>query len=409
MNEPEAISSLELRTQLLAADLLRRAPPDAANLLKDTDPHLASAALLQLPALFVQQVLHRLPPDLRDDLSAAVAKADTAQEHGYLHYPENTVGRLMSPPVCVFSVNTTVAEAIEQIRHDSKRHLVTYAYVTDHRQHLLGVVVMRELMLANATQTVDEIMVTRPFAFTPDTEIEDAMRAVVHRHYPIYPVCDAEGKLLGLVQGFQLFEEHEYHLTAQAGRMVGTSQEERYTTPWWQCFKWRHPWLQFNLLTAFIAAGVVGGFEATIAQVVALAVFLPVLAGQSGNTGVQALAVTVRGLTLNEFGPEAMQRLLVKEGLLGIANGAAVGIPAAAAMWLYAAVTNAPNAPMLAVTVLIAMIGSCFISGLSGVVVPLLLQRFGADPASASGIFVSTCTDIVSLGMFLGVATLLVL
>jgi magnesium transporter len=154
---------------------------------------------------------------------------------------------------------------------------------------------------------------------------------------------------------------------------------------------------------------VVGGFEHTIAQVVALAVFLPVLAGQAGNTGVQALAVTVRGLTLGEFGHEAMKRLMAKEALLGAGNGALVGLPAAAAMYGYALWSQAPNAPMLALTVFLAMVGSCMASGLSGVVVPLTLKRFGVDPAAASGIFVTTATDVTSLVLFLGCATLLVL
>lgn len=404
----EALPAPETVTSL-AADLVRRAPLDAAALLEKTDTALASEALARLPSTFVQQVLQRLSPAQRETLSAAVAQSSDDHYRLYLSYPEETVGRLMTEPLCVFGPDTPVSAAIDQIRRDSEHRLVTYAFVTDTAQRLLGVVVMRELMLARPDQRLQEIMIAKPFAFQPDTEIEEAMRAVVHRHYPVYPVCDAEGRLLGLVQGYRLFEEHGFNLTAQAGRMVGASQEEHYSTPWWLCFKWRHPWLQLNLVTAFLAAAVVGGFEATIAQVVALAVFLPVLAGQSGNTGVQALAVTVRGLTLNEYGHEAMGRLLLKEGLLGIGNGALVGVIAAAAMWFYADATQAPNAIMLAVTVFVAMIGSCFVSGLSGVIVPLMLKRVGADPASASGIFVTTCTDIASLGMFLGVATLLVL
>jgi magnesium transporter len=154
---------------------------------------------------------------------------------------------------------------------------------------------------------------------------------------------------------------------------------------------------------------VVGSFEQAIAQVVALAVFLPVLAGQAGNTGVQALAVTVRGLTLGEFGQEAMKKLMAKEALLGAGNGALVGVIAAAAMYAYAQLTGTAQAGLLALTVFLAMVGSCVASGLSGVVVPLALRRFGVDPAAASGIFVTTTTDVASLGLFLGCATLLVL
>ncbi len=319
------------------------------------------------------------------------------------------MGRLMSEPAGVFRADTRVSEAIQQIRELSQRVLITYAYVTDEQERLLGVVVMRDLMLAEADEPLSEVMVTQPFAFHPETPINDAMRAVVHRHYPAYPVCDENNRLIGLVPGYLLFEQHAFNLTAQSGRMVGVDEEEHFGTPWRRCFKWRHPWLQINLMTAFLAAAVVGGFEQTIAQVVALAVFLPVLAGQAGNTGVQALAVTVRGLTLGEFGQEAMKRLMAKETLLGAGNGAVVGVVAAAAMYGYAVLSEAPNAPMLALTVFLAMVGSCMASGLSGVVVPLTLKRFGVDPAAASGIFVTTATDVTSLVLFLGCATVLVL
>lgn len=395
---------------LLAADLVRRAPLDAASLLEQQeDEAIAGEALARLHPGFVQQVLQRVNPRLREELENAVVNIADEGYTEYLNYEEGTVGRTMTSPLSVFGPQTVVRDAVEQIRRDSERMLITYAFVVDPDERLLGVVVMREMLLARPDQRLQEIMIRNPFAFRPDTPIEDAMRAVVHRHYPVYPVTNADGKLLGLVQGYRLFEEHGYQLTAQAGRMVGASQEEHYSTPWWLCFKWRHPWLQLNLLTAFLAAAVVGGFEATIAQIVALAVFLPVLAGQSGNTGVQALAVTVRGLTLNEYGYEAMWRLLTKEALLGFGNGALVGVIAAIAMWIYAGMTNAGNQLLLALTVFVAMIGSCVVSGISGVVVPLVLKRMGADPASASGIFVTTCTDIASLGIFLGAATALIL
>ena len=171
----------------------------------------------------------------------------------------------------------------------------------------------------------------------------------------------------------------------------------------------RHPWLQVNLFTAFMAAFVVGLFENTIAQIVALAVFLPVLAGQSGNTGCQALAITLRGLTLGELTDVPVSRLLRKEILLGAMNGFFVGLIAAAAMWIYAGMTGVEQPVMLALVVLIAMVGACVGSGIFGVVVPLTLRRFGADPAMASSIFLTTFTDILGMGLMLLLATSMVL
>jgi magnesium transporter len=190
--------------------------------------------------------------------------------------------------------------------------------------------------------------------------------------------------------------------------MVGVEKEERLTTPWLQSLKLRHPWLQLNLLTAFLAAAVVGIFQGTLDRLVILALFLPVLAGQSGNTGCQALAVTLRGMTLGELKPGAERRLVTKEAWLGLLNGVGVGLMAALGMYITATGQEQTHPVMLAFVVFLAMIGACIASGISGAMVPLTLKRFGFDPATASSIFLTTATDVVSMGMLLGLAALLV-
>jgi magnesium transporter len=170
----------------------------------------------------------------------------------------------------------------------------------------------------------------------------------------------------------------------------------------------RHPWLQLNLLTAFLAAAVVGIFQDTIDRLVILALFLPVLAGQSGNTGCQALAVTLRGMTIGELKPGSARTLISKEAYLGLLNGAGVGLIAAIGMYVTAHSQNSAHPFLLAFVVFLAMVGSCVASGLAGAMVPLTLKRLGFDPATASSIFLTTATDVVSMGMLLGLATLLV-
>jgi magnesium transporter len=205
-----------------------------------------------------------------------------------------------------------------------------------------------------------------------------------------------------------LFEAQAIELSAQPGTMVGVEKEERLGTPWHRSLKFRHPWLQLNLLTAFIAAAVVGVFEQTLERIVLLAVFLPVLAGQSGNTGCQALAVSLRGMTLGELARGREKVMVFKEALLGLCNGALVGLTAGAGMYFYASMQKHPSALMLAVIVFVSMIGSCLISGVSGALVPLTLKKLGADPATASSIFLTTATDVASMGIFLGLATWLI-
>jgi magnesium transporter len=189
--------------------------------------------------------------------------------------------------------------------------------------------------------------------------------------------------------------------------MVGVDKEERLVTPWPRSLKFRHPWLQLNLLTAFIAAAVVGIFQDTLDKFVILALFLPVLAGQSGNTGCQALAVTLRGITLGELKSGTERQLVVKEALLGLLNGALVGITAGLGMFVVASMQHNSNAAILAVIVMVAMIGACIISGLSGALIPIGLRKIGADPATASSIFLTTMTDVASMGIFLSLASAL--
>jgi magnesium transporter len=190
--------------------------------------------------------------------------------------------------------------------------------------------------------------------------------------------------------------------------MVGVEKEERIATPIKQSFKFRNPWLLINLVTAFAAGGVVAMFQGTLDRLIILAAFLPVLAGQSGNTGCQALAVTLRGITLGEIRPGDGPRLVAKEGILGAMNGAPIGVIAGGAMYYTATAQGSAHALMLSVAVLLAMTLACTISGVSGAIVPLTLKRFGADPATASSIFLTTATDIVSMSMLLGLATVMV-
>jgi magnesium transporter len=316
---------------------------------------------------------------------------------------------LMSPPIGVFGRAMTVADTIEQIRKISETALVTYCYVTDEDGRLDGLVVMRDMLLATPETTLGEIMLTDVFSLGESTKLSDALKEALHKHFPVYPVCDANGRLSGLIRGTDLFAEQAIEISAQAGQMVGVEKEERTHTPFSRSLRFRHPWLQINLLTAFAAAAVVGVFESTIERLVVLAVFLPVMAGQTGNTGLQALAVTLRGMTLGELKPGSTGGLLAKETMLGFINGLLVGITAGLGMFAYAAMTGAEGAVMLAVTVTVAMTASCTIAGFAGASIPLVLKRCGADPATSSGIFLTTASDIGSLSMFLGIATILLL
>lgn len=377
-----------------------RVPLDAAQLLAREDADTVNAVLADLPPRMAREINQHLPAHLQpvDPMSVTTE----------LLIP-GSVADLMEPVNGLLDESTTAAEAIAYLRAHQNPQQITYLYVT-RQQRLVGMVVIRDLLLAQPQDTLATIMLPDPFALSPEMSAGDAIKAAVVRHYPVYPVVDDEGRIVGVVRGWRLFERQAVEITAQSGQMVGVDKEERVQTGLWAAFRMRHPWLQINLLTAFLAAFVVGSFEDTISKIVALAAFLPVLAGQSGNNGCQTLAITLRGLTLGDLDGFPLRKLLFKEMSLGALNGVLTGVVAAIAMWWTA--SGGPEggqAPMLALVILLAMTGACTLSGLFGVMVPLVLRRFGADPATASSIFLTTGTDIAGMGLMLGLATALVL
>lgn len=390
------------------ADLAHRTPRDSARLLVPVGHAEAIAQLQGLRPAAAVDVLDAMEMEQRAMVLAAASPQLRAQWSMNLAWPPETIGRLMETPAAVFPPTRTVAESIEELRERVKQVFITYGFIVDDAGVLVGVITFRDLLLSERKATLGEIMLTSPFALHPETDLQDAMKQVVNRHFPVYPVVDDAGRLVGEVRGQVMFEERVIDISLQAGTMVGLAEEERLTTPWKRSLKFRHPWLQLNLLTAFVAAAVVGVFQGTIDRLVILAMFLPVLAGQSGNTGCQALAVTLRGMTLGEMKKGTERALVTKEALLGLLNGSFVGISAGLGMFLVARAQSNPNAITLALSVWLAMIGSCVISGLSGALIPLTLRRLGADPATASSIFLTTATDVASMGMLLSLATILV-
>ena len=207
-----------------------------------------------------------------------------------------------------------------------------------------------------------------------------------------------------------LVEEHKrsLELSAQPGIMVGVDKEERLATPWYRSMRIRHPWLQFNLFTSLLGGGTVLLFHDTINRLLILAVFVPILISQTSNTGGQTLAITLRGLALGDLKAGKEKALLLKEALLGLLNGILVGMVAAMAMYVAATLLDLTIAPILSLVVFLAMTGSCVVSGVFGAAVPLILKKFGADPATASSIVLTTVTDVVALMLLFGLAMLLV-
>jgi magnesium transporter len=345
--------------------------------------------------------------------AAAIADPSVLSDAPHGTAPPDSVGKtetvsdLMTPAVGVFGPQVTVREATEALREQVKNAFITYLYVVDPTNHLLGLVVMREMLLAGPEETLESLMLSKPFTLRADLSLSEALKLALHKHFPVYPIVDAEDRLVGLVRGPDLFANRAIEISGQSGAMVGVDKEERLGTSLSRSLKLRHPWLQVNLLTAFIAAAVVGLFEDILGRLVILAVFLPVMAGQTGNTGCQALAVTLRGMTLGDVKPGAEPGMVRKEGMLGFLNGGLVGLTAGAGMFVYSTMQGEANPMILASVVFLAMVIACTVSGIAGALIPMVLKRLGADPATASSIFLTTASDVASMGIFLTLATMM--
>jgi magnesium transporter len=317
------------------------------------------------------------------------------------------LAEIMHPPVITLSPDDKVGRAIEVIRATSPERPFTYPMVVDAKKRLMGVCTLRDLILAPSERKVKDVMLSKVVALPRGLDLHAALDRIKGLEIPEYPVVSNSGKLVGVVRASRLHEIEESRLRGLPGRMVGVAEEETIATPFKASVRSRLPWLMINLLTAFGAGLVVGNFQSTIDKVVLLAAFLPVLAGQSGNTGAQALAITLR--TIERRGDTSFYgEALWKELRLGLLHSVITGIIVAAVIYGAAVMQGNHGALILAMIGFVATVLSVVISGLSGASVPVVLKRFGADPAAASSIILTTITDIVSMGSMLILASLLI-
>ena len=357
--------------------------------LRDASPRLALQLLASMDGDTRTRQMEKLPKSIRDDLERLQ------------HYDENSAGRLLDRPYDTVRADMTVKQALEVLRKSGTRRART-VYVVDRSNRLVGRVDMQAMAMANGEERLSELLEDVDASVLATAPRSEVVELLDKYHVDSLPVVDVEGRLLGVARYRALFQSIEAVATASLQKMVGASADERaLSTPAFSVRR-RLPWLHINLLTAFLAAAVVGVFESLIAQFTALAVLLPVVAGQSGNAGSQALAVTMRGLALREIGTREWRKVLWKELQVGFIDGVVLAITCGAAVFIWSQSIG------LAIVIGVAMIMSMIAAGVSGAVVPMMLIRFGQDPATASSIILTTVTDVAGFISFLGTATLLV-
>lgn len=412
----KAAQHLEAMEADASAKLLQTQPPHVlTNIWPQLVPGAADSIFHQLDTAQQLQLLQwldatvattqlsRLPEELQQQLLTQIEQEQPglAQElRELLSYNEDCAGRLMSTRVQSLREDLTVAQALRQLKQRGLKS-ITNIYLLNEDQAITGIVESADLLLAESHSPLSSI--ARPVhlfvqALTPKDEVLEILEG---SRSSSLPVLDANDKLIGQINASDMYQRTKEDLVSNMQTMVGVSKDEKALSSSWFSVRKRLPWLQINLLTAFAAAAVVGVFEGLISEVTALAILLPVAAGQSGNAGAQALAVTMRGLTLREITLRHWLRVATKELRTGMINGMAIAVTCSLGVWLWSHSTG------LALVIALAMVISLMIACTAGALVPIALKKLGQDPAQSSSIVLTTITDIAGFFSFLGIATLL--
>ena len=278
--------------------------------------------------------------------------------------------------------------------------MVFYLYVVDLRRHLVGVVSLRRLLLVSTETPLKRIMTTDIMSARVDTDQEEVAGIVASYNLLAIPVVDEEHKLAGIITVDDVIDVIKDEATEDIYRLAGMAGDEHISTPPAEALRKRLPWLGVNLVTAIMAAAVVALFQETISQVVALAVFMPVVAGMGGNAATQTLTVTVRGIALGELTWGNSRKALVKEIVIGLGNGLVLGFVAAGVAWAM------QGNPVLGLILGLAMVLNMLVAATAGTLIPIVLRALNIDPALASAVFITTLTDVFGFLSFLGLGTL---
>ncbi|MEZ4494858.1 MAG: magnesium transporter [Dehalococcoidia bacterium] len=394
-------------------EMLQRLPADAQGevlefaeteqlraLIEAIGPLDLPAALDEVDDRTAAEIIEILEPDEREQTLEALDRGAEVGE--LLDYPEESVGRLMSQSYVALEQDMTTQQAIEYLRtwKPPSDHAY-YLYVTDPDHVLIGVISIRDLLVAPSGTPVHEITIRDVHAVPAEMDREEAARVLQRYNLLALPVTDTNGALVGVAEADELIDVLRDEATEDMYRMVGLDEGESPHNSILDTIRLRLPWLIVNLFTAFIGGFVVLAFGSTLKQAVVLAAFLPIVANQSGVTGTQTATVTVRTLALSgSLG--TLRGTLYRELVVGFVNGVAVGLVLAVV-----ALVIAQNF-VLAGVLFVSMSLASSLATLSGELTPLALQKFGADPALASSIFVTMITDAVSFLLLLGLGAMVV-
>jgi len=404
----------ELSTEAQNELLPRLDPEDSADILEELEDEDAAEIAIRLDTGELVRILDRMEPDKAADLlgdipqnqvDEALLAVDGSEDiRTLLKYPDDSAGGLMTSADVVLHKDITAEEAIEHLRTSAPdTETVYYLFVVDDDMRLVGVVSLRELIIAPPGSHIAQIMDPETISVPAESDQEEAARLMARYDLIAMPVVDNQMHLLGVITHDDLVDVLEQEATEDIYRLGGVPDERKEDVSVTSSLRTRLPWLVLNLGTAMISVVVLSLFENTIAAVAVLAVFFPIVAGVSGSAGTQTLTVTVRGMALGDISRRNGLRTLTSEIAIGLVDGLVIGLLVAIIAYVW------KDMPVLGLVVGLAVFINMIAAAAAGFLVPMSLQLVKVDPALASPVLVTTITDTLGYFLYLGLATLVLM
>ncbi len=373
---------------------------DIETFFTEMDPQFASMIFMELPSDDAVDILNELDKDKVASF-LTIMDADTANDiKKLLHYEEKTAGSIMTTEYVAVYKKQTVAEAMRHLKLEApKAETIYYLYVLDDEKHLVGILSLRELIIADDAELIEEIMNENVVTASASKDQEEVALMFRDYNFLALPVVDFQQHLLGIITVDDILDVMEEEAIEDYSKLAGVSEMDRPDDTALESAKKRLPWLVILLFLGMFTASLIGLFEETLEKVAVLAIFIPLIAGMAGNTGTQSLAVAVRGLATGDYAKQGKVKLMIREATTGLITGSVCGFLIIFVIWIW------KGELFLGVLVGISIMVTLTIATLSGALIPLIMNRFKIDPAVASGPFITTINDIISTMVYFGIAT----
>jgi magnesium transporter len=376
-------------------------PPTSADLLASMEREKAVIILRDMDSDDVVSILDEMPDEVKEELLSHMSADDVEEVEELFQYPEDTAGRIMNTDYFALDEHVVVKDAIAELQTQSEEgtEMVFYLYVIDHRNHLVGVCSLRQLLMVSADTEIGQVMAADVVSVQPETDQEEVAHVVERYDLLAVPVVDHENKMLGIVTVDDVIDVIRSEATEDIMKMVGTG-DEYHSRSISHSARMRMPWLLAAFIGGFIGIQFLKLFNATLEQTVALAFFLPIIIAMGGNIGITSMTIVVRGLATGKIAVKELGKVIYKELSVALILGVVYGtLLTALAYFQFGEITY------LGIVVGSSMFISMIMAAAIGTLMPIVLHLFKVDPAIATGPFVTSTVDSLGILVYLGLAS----